>query len=502
MYTVERDEDTKCFQQKYIYPGLEQWESLEQHISSFIHKRQYMYNGGWAIHYFLKSLNIGLQIYDEGDICDSTDFDMFGPSPGEDLIALGNFLKTHLVDMTFTVNNGMHPNQYTIMVNFVGAKLVDWIYISPKVYKSVPSVTYKTDKGQYITCLHPRVELLRQYNMLSNIFLMAPDKDISKALKRIALLEKYALVPWIKDEKLWDGRSKKNKDVEYREYPIVGARKDDKNTMVTLQEHIMSSWFNDQKYVCVVGHFAVLELLNQKSTQSTFYGLEFVVHDAVFSKCVNALIVFLKDACRAQSIPFHRIDISVHEAFIGVIGPLYNGWIDVKFNNISICKLYSLATPVHIEDNEKKLCSYFFNMSHLMWRALYLRYLKHSIEAAFYDVLVARTYKTYLRKSRDTLYIVKLKKENTIGVTPARNFYMMNNMMRMQGMGMKYVIDNKEKDSKKPKTIDFKYNDYEGKVLARVSLDKAHGSKLPQLPYLYGRIVASTKQMSTEQKLK
>ena len=487
-YIVDRAEDTPCFQQKYVFPGKDTWEKLEKLISKFVKQRRYMYNGGWAIHHFLKSLGLGLQIYDENNICEITDFDMFGPSPGEDLIALGEFLQAHLPDMTFNINNGMHPNQYIIMVNFLGAKLVDWIYISPRVYKSIPTVTYEDG----VVCLHPMVELLRQYNMLSNMFLMAPDKDISKALKRIALLEKYAMQPWMKENKLWDARMLRA-DI-FMKYPVDGGKE-----AHDLQQMLLTSWFTEQKYVCKVGHVAFIEhnKFNGTLGSTASHGLEFVVHDAVFGKCVNSLLNAIK---KVDSVDMKRIDVVLHEAFIGVIGPLYNGWIECKIDGVAFCRLYSLATPVHVVGDLERVCSYFFNMSHMMWRALYLRYLKNESEAKFYDMMVARTYKSYMRHSRDKMFLLELKKETAVGVLPVRNFYMMNNLMRSQGMGVKYSVDKKSKqagkdgkdgkDGKKQKAIDFKYNHFEGRAIFKQALDRVKGHALPQLPYLYGRIVS------------
>lgn len=504
-YIVDRVEDTTCFQQKYVYPGTEQWEKMVKLISQFIKKKQYMYNGGWAIHHFLKSLGIGLQIYDENDICDITDFDMFGPSPGEDLIALGEYMKAHIPDMTFNVNNGMHPNQYIIMVNFLGAKLVDWIFISPKVFKYIPSVTYEGG----VVCLHPMVELLRQYNMLSNMFLMAPNKDITKALKRITLLEQYAMVPWMKESKLWDARTLKA-DM-FKSYPLKGQKAVDE--VVAMQQILLGTWFKEQKYVCKVGHVAFMEhnkfaeatgLLDLLGLESStgLMGLEFAVHDAVFAKCVSSLLSTIKAFCKDDVAMKQRIVIKLHEPFVGVIGPLYNGWLDCKLDGVTVCKLYSLATPVHVVGGSERVCSYFFNMSHMMWCALYHRYLKHELEAKFYDMMVARTYKSYMRssrKSRDKTFVLELKKENAVGVVPVRNFYMMNNLMRSQGMGVKYAIDNKTAMKAKPQPqsqpkgkqpIDFKYSYYEGRAIFKQTLDKVKNNALPQLPYLYGRIVS------------
>jgi hypothetical protein len=476
MYIIERSEDTKCFQQKNIFPGEEKWEQIKEHIATFIQTRKYMYNGGWAIHHFLKSLNIGLQIYDENDICDSTDFDMFGPSPVEDLIKLGESMKAKFPDMTFTVNNGMHPNQYTIIINFLGVKLVDWIYISPNVYKYVPTITY--DNG--ITCLHPRVELLRQYNMLSNIYLMAPDKDFNKAMKRIDLLEKYAMIPWMKENDMWDARKLKG-----------ALHSKAKEEQQPLQSHLLTKWLKTQKYVAKVGEasFNAMYDMDTKGSQ-----LEFVVHDAVYNKVLSNLIQEIKGMCKEMDIKFRDVKVDQYETFIGVIGPLYNGWVDFTLDKVLICRLYSLATPVHMYDVEGKVCSYFFNMAHMMWRSLYLQYMKKEDDAKFYDTMVSYAFKKHFNEPKHRMYILNMKKESTLGVVPSRNFYMVSNLLRKQGIGFfRYMIDgvSEKKNKDKIKRSDFYYKEYEGKSTFKTTLDKIQGNKMNELSYLYERMKSS-----------
>lgn len=494
MYEIERSEDTKCFQQKYIFPGEEKWEQIKEQISSFIKTTQYMYNGGWAIHHFLTSLDNGLRIYNEEDICDTTDFDMFGPSPVEDLIKLGEVLRKQFPDMTFNINNGMHPNQYTILINFLGTKLVDWIYISPKVYKHIPSITYKNG----VTCIHPRIELLRQYNMLSNIYLMAPDKDFNKALKRIDLLEKYSMIPWLKENNLWDMR--KLKSVLNAKFDTYQTTVKDNERVVNIQEKITSEWSKNQKYVSKLGHVVFNETNNIKHN-SKYCLLEFVVHDAVFSKALTNLMQFLKLKCKELDIAFDSVEISQHETFIGVIGPLYNGWVDFKINNKLLCRLYSLGTPVHMYDIENRLCSYFFNMAHMMWRSLYSSYINNKEEQELYDTMVAYSFKRYITHPRDKLYILNMKKESTLGVIPSRNFYMVNNLLRKQGIGFfRFMIDgvNEKKNKNKLKKEDFYYKNFEGKASFRTTLGKVKSNRLPDLNYLYERIKSKPKENTND----
>lgn len=487
MYIIERNEDTKCFQQKNIFPGEEKWEQIKEHISSFIQTSKYMYNGGWAIHHFLKSLDIGLQIYNENDVCDSTDFDMFGPSPVEDLIKLGESMRAKFPDMTFTVNNGMHPNQYTILINYLGTKLVDWIYISPNVFKYVPSITYENG----ITCLHPRVELLRQYNMLSNIYLMAPDKDFNKAMKRIDMLEKYAMIPWMKDNDLWDARKLKGL---LHSKPQVG----DIEKQQTIQAQLVSKWMKSQKYVAKVGEASFNEMYDFR--EDKHIELEFVVHDAVYTKVQSNLIQFLKGVCKDMDIRYKDVNVIQHETFIGVIGPLYNGWVDFTLHNVHICRLYSLATPVHMYDVENKICSYFFNMAHMMWRSLYLQYMKKDTLAKYFDAMVCYSFKKHYNEPENKMYVLNMKKESTLGVIPSRNFYMVNNLLRKQGIGFfRYIIDgvSEKKNKDKIKRADFYYKEYEGKATFKTTLDKIQGNKLIDLPYLYERMKSSNEPQKT-----
>lgn len=496
MYEIERSEDTKCFQQKYIFPGEEKWEQIKEQISSFIKTTQYMYNGGWAIHHFLTSLDNGLKIYNEDDICDSTDFDMFGPSPVEDLIKLGEVLRKQFPDMTFNINNGMHPNQYTILINFLGTKLVDWIYISPRVYKHIPSITYKNG----VTCIHPRIELLRQYNMLSNIYLMAPDKDFNKAMKRIELLEKYAMIPWLKENDLWDLRKLKSLiSLKITKSFNTDTVKDYEN-IVKIQNDIVSEWNKNQKYVSKLGH-TVFNEVYKFNHQNTYSLLEFVVHDAVFSKALGSMIQFLKLKCKDYDISFDTIDISQHETFIGVIGPLYNGWVDFKVKDVLLCRLYSLGTPVHMYDIENRLCSYFFNMAHMMWRSLYSSYMDNKSEKEIYDVMVAYSFKKYLTHPDEKLYILNMKKESTLGIIPSRNFYMVNNLLRKQGIGFfRFMIDgvNEKKNKSKLKKEDFFYKNYDGKITFRTTLAKIKNNRLPDLNYLYERIKSKVKDTNNK----
>lgn len=497
VYKMIKVDETKCFQQKYVYPGIVIWEDIKKEIVMFLKGKKYMYNGGWAIHHFLKSLNKGLKIYDEDDICDSTDFDMFGPSPAEDLISLGDHLKKKFPELSFTINNGMHPNQYVIIINFMGAKMVDWIYIAPKAFKYLPSVTYEDGT----VCLHPLVELLRQYNMLSNVYLMAPDKDISKALKRISLLEKYALEPWLKESSLWDMRKVKDMDC----YPEKVSRSNPKTKMlVEWQTQLVNKWMSTQKYLASVGHLAFLDIvkslkprtkkLSKKAStiHSTLQGVECVVHDAVFGKCVTNLIQFIRGLCKEFNFPQQNVDLVQYEPFMAVVGPLYNGWVEVKVEGVIIFRLYSLATPVHVNGEDSKHASYFFNMAHIMWRALYLRYQKEETEAKFHDMMVATLYKLRVNHIDSPVFTLNLKKETTLGVIPVRNFYMMNNKLRSQKIGFfRYVCDDQGDTGKKVKPTEFYYKHFEGKVVSRTYLNRVMGNKLPELPYLYERMKSS-----------
>jgi hypothetical protein len=325
---------------------------------------------------------------------------------------------------------------------------------------------------------------------------MAPDKDFNKAMKRIDMLEKYAMIPWMKDNNLWDAR--KLKGLLLHTSQVKNAEKQQ-----TLQSQLLSKWIDSQKYVAKVGEASFHEMYDINDDKHI--ELEFVVHDAVYTKVQSNLIQFLKGACKDMEVKYKDVNVVQHETFIGVIGPLYNGWVDFTLNNILICRLYSLATPVHMYDVEKKICSYFFNMAHMMWRSLYLQYMKNDTLSKHFDTMVSYSFKKHYIEPENKMYVLNMRKESTLGVIPSRNFYMVNNLLRKQGIGFfRYVIDgvSEKKNKDKVKRTDFYYKEYEGKATFKTTLDRIQGNKLIDLPYLYERMKSNNETPKSDNKKK
>ncbi len=235
LYHVDREIETKCFQLKNIYPGSLMRQKLIDTVREYVSKRPHIYNGGWAIHKYLESIDPDLKIYNEQDVCEMNDFDLFGVDVIDDLIRLGYSLKKAVPELSYTVNNGVHTNQFTIGVNFLGQKLVDWIHIPKTIFDKLPTIQYKDGS----VCVHPRIELLRHYYVLSDFFSVAPDKDINKLLKRIYLLEKYILIPWLQQEKLWYV-----KDIRVKQKTFAEQRSDLSHQ---LEKFVHANWFELQK---------------------------------------------------------------------------------------------------------------------------------------------------------------------------------------------------------------------------------------------------------------
>jgi hypothetical protein len=505
-YEISQAMETKCFQQKYVYPGFPVWEKVMVCIAKFIRQRKHIYNGGWGIHYFLKSIDPELIIYDESDLCDASDFDLFGPSPATDLYDLGRLLRRQVPDLNFTIGSGMHPNQYTISVNFMGSKLVDWIYLSPKLFAFLPSATYANG----VVGLHPIVELMRHFFLLSNIFLLPPDKDLQKVVKRVRLLETHAFAPWLKDKKLWtpSDLAGARATVVDMPYPLEGKAA----VACVFQKGLRTEWVPSFDHACIVGQLAYLEHDSQAVPKTDrFVSMHVAVHDASFVKCMTSVASHLRAACAKAGIDPAHVKFVGRNAFMGVVGPLYNGWVECQYLDTTFLGVYSLASPVHVSNRKTKCCSYFFNMAHMLWWTLYLAFNKRSVEAMLFTQMVGLTYGGYRMRPKDDLYTVHVDRAHAIGVLPVRNFYMMNNMMRAQNMAFKYTLDKKTDPSprkagnasnasageNKVKAFgeyDYGYKDYEGQVIfTRKLSDTPRGwDDAPPLPYLYGRIPKKT----------
>jgi hypothetical protein len=149
--------------------------------------------------------------------------------------------------------------------------------------------------------------------------------------------------------------------------------------------------------------------------------------------------------------------------------------------------MYSLATPVQMYDADKKLCSYFFNMAHMMWRILYAQYKNNKDEEQFFWNLVCRSYKGFVKHPKATYYKVYLDKEHSLGTFPMRNYMMVKNIQKRQGHMFKYMTQQGDKDIQKVDwhSINSLYRKFEGDVLFSKNL--AHVNKIPQPEFLYKR---------------
>ena len=461
LYKIDRDVETKCFQLKNIYPGYELRETLIKTIREFVSSRPHIYNGGWAIHKFLEMIDPKLRIYNENDICEMTDFDLFGVDVIDELIHLGYKLKKEVPEMSYTVNNGVHTNQFTIGVNFLGQKLVDWIHVPKSVFDKLPIIKYRDGS----ICVHPKIELLRHYYVLSDFFSVSPDKDINKLLKRINLLEKYVLIPWLKEEKLWY-----SKDLKQHQKNTITSKED-------IQTFIDENWFDQQQHVVKIK----AEYLPNE--------LEFVVHDAKFTNVCGKLLGCVRRFCKEYKVGQQDVIVTTHEPFIGVIGPSYNGWCEINIAEFGIIRLYSLATPVHVADVKQRICSYFHSMAHWLWRLLYLemndvgtssrQQLKLQVAMKFKEIDYNASY-----------YTVTLKKDYFVGKTPIKNIYMMNNILRYKNINtVKIMIDDKKEVPK----FKYNYNDFEGKVLMVKKLNKLDKMTNIALPSLHPSIPRTDK---------
>lgn len=463
LYHVDRDMETKCFQLRNIYPGVTMRQKLTDTIREYISKRPHIYNGGWAIHKYLENIDPSLKIYNENDICEMTDFDLFGVDVIDDLIRLGYALKKEVPELSYTVNNGVHTNQFTIGVNFLGQKLVDWIHVPAVVFKKFPTIKYSDGS----VCVHPRIELMRHYYVLSDYFSVAPDKDINKLLKRIYLLEKFVLIPWLKEEKLWYLRDIKKK---------LSSLETLYSVFSPLDEYVDTHWFQLQKFVIKMDSTT---LPNER---------EYIVHDTKFVNVSMKLLQCIKKFCKTNNIEENSVIVTSHEPFVGVVGPSYNGWVEFKVMNNAVIRLYSLATPVHVYDTEKRVCSYFHSMSHWFWRILYIDIngTQNHNEKQNLELQIATVFRNI--NYNDPFYTVLLKTENFVGTTPIKNIYMMNNILRYKNINtLKILVDDK-KDVPK---INYKYNEFEGKIIVSKKLNKFDKGNTIALPSLHPSIPKS-----------
>jgi hypothetical protein len=124
-----------------------------------------------------------------------------------------------------------------------------------------------------------------------------------------------------------------------------------------------------------------------------------------------------------------------------------------------------------------------------MWRALYASYNNNKAEEEFFNRLVGRSYRLFEKSPTNIYYEIFADIDHALGVLPVRNYYMVNNIKRKQGYIFKYTSGDGDTSAKKvqdpTKVIEYKH--FDGSITMKLPLNKLH--KVPQLPYLYERVV-------------
>ena len=350
----------------------------------------------------------------------------------------------------------------------MGIKIIDFIYISKKIYNFL-----EKEKINNFYYLDAKIELLRQYYMVTNVFLLSPDKKIEKTFDRIAKLEKYILIPYISKLGFWDLRKNVLNNITDNSKIIYEIKK-------TIKDFIKTN-----NYFCSVGintynkifknYDSSMSLSNNEKTKTKLFQ-EYVIHDEIFYKETTKILKLLKKIN-------DNIEIIDHDAFIGVIGPLYNGWIDIVYENKLLYSFYSLATPIHIYKN--KITSYFFNMSHCMWRELYFKFTKNNEMEELYIKLISKFLKQSEKNINHDFFNYTINAENFCGHYPFRNYYQVSNKLRMKNQYyFKYNIPEQKGKTNKEIT-DYFYRDFEGKKLLHIKISNL--KNFFRLNYLYRR---------------
>jgi len=472
-YIVNKDnEDVNCLKLKYIRPGEETFILLRDIIREYLLNTNNMFNGGWAIHNALKQIDPKLKLYDEDNICDTQDFDLFGYRPVEDLIKLANTLakKIPKSDMEFKVDPGMHVNQYRLSIIYLNNKMIDLIYVSKKIYNFLSKE--KIDGYYY---LDAKIEIMRQYYMITNIFLLGPEKDVAKILHRINLLEKHILKPYYAKKGYWDLR-KNNLNIEYT-----------RDSDIIYLNSLVKKYISSDKLICHCGLNTYYKIFNKKdssfiedSPKSVKYNQEFIIHDEVFAKSSNGLLKLIQ---KNENIDCSKITVIYRDAFIGVIGPLYNGWIEIYYEDNLLYSFFSSAIPIHTYKN--KHVSFFYNMTHCMWRELYYKYIKDASKEELYSKLIARYLKQSYVLSNNPYFKYNVHIEKFVGKYPCRNYFQVSNKLRRKKQYyFSYQAPPNKQFQNKP-IKDYFYRDFEGAILLKKKLSdlKLHFN----LNYLYRR---------------
>lgn len=467
----EKNEDSQCLKIKYEKPGEDIRILFRDTVKNFIKNSNNMFNGGWAIHNALIKINPKFALYNEQSICDTNDIDLFGYTPVESMIQLGNILSKKIAkkDMEFVISPGLHVNQYTLIVSYLGIKIIDFIYISKRIYNFLD----KEKNSDGFNFIDSKIEIMRQYYMITNVFLLGPEKNINKIFDRIYMLEKHILIPYFSKLGIWDLRKNLLNNIYVSNNNIIDVYKN------------IKQFIKSNKYICMVGLKAYMKIFKQfessgsySSNKNVMLYNEYVIHDAEFNTSVEALFNHLKKTTFSDDIT-----IEFHDAFIGVIGPLYNGWVDIYVDKYLLCSIYSLATPVHIYKNN--ITSYFFNMAHCLWRELYFRFIKNEEMHFLYTKLIAKFLKMSIKAQKLDFFKYKITENEVVGHFPCRNFYQVSNKLRAkQQYYFKINIPENKLRPNKP-INDYFYRDFEGLLLLKIKLNKLY--KMYRLNYLYRR---------------
>lgn len=443
--------DLKCLQTKHIYPGESHWKLIYKIVPEFFKDRDMLLAGGFAMHFYLQSVHPELSLYDTDDVCAMSDFDVMSKNPVADLTDLADELHsaTHVL---FSVGTGARANQYYMQLEYIaGSRFIDCVFASSNIYDFLPKFT--TASG--IKCLDPKIELLQQYSMLAAVLFLPADKDLAKVAKRIELIERTALEPWLQQTGL--------DTIHRRVFDVADTERHDESL-----KQLICNWSRNQSFVVPVGSAAYInKYAHRKVPMYSLKFLEFAIHDMAFQDAIRVLFDELRQTAHATHITIER-----HDAFLGNIGPLYNGWLSIFRDQHLLCTIYSLAYPVHMYDVQERICSFFHNMSHCMWRGLYAGFINNVVEQKFFYELVARQYMRYLLDKKDDYFVFETK---VLGIVPMRNVYMLNNMRRKTSRPFKYVSGSTHTQIRSEGIA------YEGKLLYTTDLQDARDHNIESL---------------------
>jgi hypothetical protein len=489
----------ECLQKRMTYPGGDVMESTftDLHKQLTALHNTVLFVGGWSMHHFLKSIDPSLALYDETNpLCSGGDFDVFCRQPVTTLINVTRDLKRNNQQLDFSISSGMHPNQYTMSINFVGTKLVDMLYMSPRVFDALPKLTID---GNFV--LHPLVELTRQYFLLSNVFLMGPKvADIGKVLKRVAMLEEHALTApewWSEPQRGGDSALSPTGKHRWssaqtaavarlcREWlPTTGGGALVGETALLVAETAMTAPHDLQTAVVAAVSNGLPEL-----------GLEIAVHDATFAQTARALLKALKDMI--PKTEHAKVRVIHRRALAGLVGPLYNGWIEVWWDRIKFVALYSHAVPVHCltarTPDTMRVASFYHSVPHVTWTAL-LHKMDGATTArreATRAVIEAVSRKRAFGASKPQ-YTYCFDAPCFAGTFPVRNFFMVWHLRRKRRQDIfQYQTGARGAAATAQQNAKHTHRDLDGRVERSAWLSKTHRFGEVPFGFLYDRLAVA-----------